>query len=152
MAIACLITLPQRCKLKEALSSNPALKNLGLKRWGRLIARLLFCFALINPSSLIVRKRRISIGRRNKIRRTLIQLPRIMPLRVIKKKATGNAISAWKKLILLEIAQNLQKTCVDLSNFHAGDWWWWKDCYQNILHLLLNSILGRVGINKRLAQ
>ena len=69
---------------------------------------------------------------------------------VRRKKAAKSAIIVWKNVILLKIAQNLQKTSVNLGNFYAGDWWLWGGCCQSALHLLPGLILRRPETSKGL--
>ena len=73
-------------KLKEPPLRNPALKSLGLKKQIWLIIRLLLYLASMKLLSLILKNRKKSIRRRNKIRKILFQPLKIMPLKVIVRR------------------------------------------------------------------
>ena len=142
-------TLPWRCRPRKLLPRNPAPKNLGPKKQSKPTARPPLCTALMSPSSLIARKRRRSIKKRNKTRKTLLWPSGIILLRV--RKAMRNITIARKKAILQGTARNLQKTSVSISNLCANDWWWWGDC-QAALHLLSGWISEKSGVSKGLAR
>ena len=122
--IACLNTLLLRCRLRVWLLKNLGPKNLDPRNWSRPMISLLLYPAPMRLSSLIARKKRKSIRRKNKIENFFFRLPETMPLKVMirRKKAMESAIIAWKKAILLETAWKLQKTSIALGNLYAGNW------------------------------
>ena len=136
-AIARPTTLSQRYRPRRLLPRNSAPKHLDPRNQSKLTAKPLLCAAPMNSSSLIARKRRKSIKKRSKTRKTLLQPLETAPLRV--KKLTGSATITRKKATLWGTFRNLQKTSVGLDNLRAGNWWWWK-CCQGTLHLLFGLI------------
>ena len=89
-ATACLTILFLRCRPKaQATRTYPTPKSLGPKKQNMLIIKPPFCPIPIKLSSIIAKKRRRSIERKSKIRKTLFRPPETMPLRV--KKAIKNS-------------------------------------------------------------
>ena len=142
-------TLPQRCRLREPPPRNPIPRNPGPRIQSRPTVRPPLCPIPMSASSLIARKKRKSIRRRSKTGKTLLRPLEKMPLRV--RKTTRNTTIARKRAMMWETARKLQKTIVGLGNLYAGDWWWWRD-YQDALHSLSSSILGRPRAGNSFAQ
>ena len=116
---ACFTTLFERCKPRGLLPKNPALRNPSPKKQNRSTTRPPLRLAAMSPSGLIARKRRKSIRRKSKTKKTLLRPLETTPSRV--RKTTRSATIARKRAILQGTARNLQKTSVNLANLRANN-------------------------------